>query len=92
MMVTIMLKPARIHRDAHQAEREEVRVLALRSLGGQRLVAGPAGGEPAEQHGGQQDHVGGRGKPEAERLEPRERDPFGPDQQRAEVLAERARG
>ena len=77
------------HRDAHQAEREEVGVLPLRGLGGQRLVTGPAGGEPAHQHGGQQDDVRGRSEPEAERLEPRERDPLRPDQQRAEVLAER---
>jgi hypothetical protein len=53
------------------------------------VVAWVASREPAEQDGGQQDDVGGRGEPEPECLEARERDPLRPDQQRAKVLAER---
>ena len=76
-------------RDAHQAERERVRVHALARLDGQRRVAGPAGREAAEQEAGQQDHVGARGEPEGQRLEPRERDPLRADHDRHQVVAER---
>ena len=88
--VAIMFSPSSAHRDADEREEEDVAVHPGVRLDVQRRVARPAGREAAEEDRRLEDHAGRHQQPERQRLDPRERHPPGADQERDEVVAERA--
>ena len=89
MIVASRLNPNRRHRHADQREEADVGVVAGGVLVAERLVAGPAGLEAAEEDRRDQDDAGGHQQPERERLDPRERHPARADHQRHEPVGER---
>ncbi len=83
------VQPEQRHRDADQREEDDVGVHPDHGLVVERLVAGPAGGEAAEEDRGGEDEAGCHQQPEGQRLDPRERHAPGADQDRHEVVRER---
>ena len=84
------VQPEQRHRDADEREEDDVAVHPRVRLDVQRLVARPAGGEAAEEDGRLEDHAAGHEQPERQRLDARERHAPCADQDRDQVVAERA--
>ena len=72
MIVAIMFRPSSAIEIADQGEEDDVGVHAHHGLVVERLVAGPAGREAAEEDRRDEDEPGRHQQPERERLDPRE--------------------
>ena len=84
------VEPEQRHRDADEREEEVVAVHPRIRLGAERLVARPAGREAAEEDRRLEDDAGRHQQPERQRLDARERHAPRADQDRDEVVGERA--